>query len=1613
MLHKRFKKFASCLCALLAFTCLLSSVPAGALETGIYAEDIESNTVKATPENIALGKGYTTNVPAAEAYPDSDNELTDGMRAELSAKDANWVGYNTSNLELVVDLGGATFSGVSVGFLYTGAGGGGIYSPMSVKVSYSQDGEIWTSFSEDSGLRDGLNPICVYNYETGIKDAVETRYVKIEATIEYYEHWLFVDEIEIYGELSGQICEKPVIQKNLNAFESIQTGESITLSVEASCTDGGNLSYEWFKDGVSLSWDQPEYTIDDATLADGGTYWVTVTNAKDGYYSTKANSVSCLLTVNEPVEVDPDNLAAGKSYTTNPAPSPTYSDTNPGTKLTDSRIGTLKYNDDFWVGYNNSKLEVVLDLGAVQSFGMVEMNFIKADGTGITIPKHVKVSYSNDASAWTVLSDKDIDFQSTATAAIYRHQCPVSSASGLVDGRYIKIEVNGGNWIFMDEVKVLAGSSIVTPGDEDPIEIDSNNIAYGCSYTSPWPANSSYPDRTGNMLTDGKRGPVYFRAPQWFAFLTYDGTDAGLDDLYVTIDLGSIKSFEQVKAGVLAQAGPAIRNPSHMKVEYSSDNENWTVLADEDTNFPAGDRVNRFVATASAPVSGRYVRVHYVATGWVFVDEIEVLQKADLNEDPNANPDNGKESNLIRGYTNFSLSRTPDINTSSVLTDGLYASTFTNMDPYWAGYKYSGSQNNHVTMEFDLYSPGSISQIVLSSKYDPARKVTIPQNLTLSVANGQGQWIELKTFSNTLPSSASTVKMTWDSMADAFDPVKEGAKTLYVQKLRLEFDIPMSSDTVAIDEVKVIGVYGERSDASEPIFRDETGAYNVALGKPYTATPVTKPNASYVDNGHKLTDGQVATGNYGDPAWIAYHMGDTPLDAGIYKADYRSNTPIKTYTVDLKDIKSIKSISFNTYVDPSAAIADVSTAVSVSVDGETWVPLCRDVSVSGNLPKGIHTYGWNVPKSHENLIKKVFVEDEMIAARYVRVQMDLPGWGFIDEIIVPGYDGQLEGVRLADFGTGSDERNYLTPNEAGGVRDMLLCYNQWGGGFDTESGMYSGTYTPEKLRYMLTYVNDQNQVVDTMFDTVLFLALTTRYGNNFVQGESARADVKDWMWYLDKTFGPGGDVEMLNAAAKQASIDLGDPDYKVNMVIMYPDVRRANFGELDGRVIDYTNEEDQKYAINWWLDEVLERFEAAEHDYVNFTGFYWLHESSKGELHKILYFNEAVHERGYYSYWIPYFASIGCRSGEALGFDGVTYQPNHMFKSPFEVGGYGELVKNGNGLFENFHKQLNYGHMGPEMEMDGRIYNDNFGEYNKWLDYLNAAEEYGYDGPNVHRAWYYADPMIACATSGEPVIRNAYNYSYQLMKGTYTQKDYITASDFPNDPAIGKFMDNGGFDNSGSVGGSTGGGSGSGGGGSVTPKPDDKPDPETPPTGDDNYTWEETDNGYKLKDADGEYVTGWAKVSGKWYYLGADGIRATGWQKVDNKWYYLKSDGVMATGWLKLGNTWYFLNADGVMQTGWLYNGGVWYYLYSWGGMANTSWVQVGNTWYYMRGNGAMMTGWLQQGNTWYYLKDSGAMATGWNWVNAKCYYFSASGKMAANTTVGGYKVDASGAWVK
>jgi hypothetical protein len=78
-----------------------------------------------------------------------------------------------------------------------------------------------------------------------------------------------------------------------------------------------------------------------------------------------------------------------------------------------------------------------------------------------------------------------------------------------------------------------------------------------------------------------------------------------------------------------------------------------------------------------------------------------------------------------------------------------------------------------------------------------------------------------------------------------------------------------------------------------------------------------------------------------------------------------------------------------------------------------------------------------------------------------------------------------------------------------------------------------------------------------------------------------------------------------------------------------------------------------------------------------------------------------------------------------------------------------------------------------------------------------------------------------------------------------------------------------------------------------------------------------------------------------------------------------------------------------------------------------TGWSKTNGTWFYLNTDGTMKTGWLNDGGAWYFLDGSGAMKTGWIQDNGTWYYLNANGSMASNTTIDGYTLDASGAWIK
>ena len=160
-------------------------------------------------------------------------------------------------------------------------------------------------------------------------------------------------------------------------------------------------------------------------------------------------------------------------------------------------------------------------------------------------------------------------------------------------------------------------------------------------------------------------------------------------------------------------------------------------------------------------------------------------------------------------------------------------------------------------------------------------------------------------------------------------------------------------------------------------------------------------------------------------------------------------------------------------------------------------------------------------------------------------------------------------------------------------------------------------------------------------------------------------------------------------------------------------------------------------------------------------------------------------------------------------------------------------------------------------------------------------------------------------------------------------------------------------------------------------------------------TWN-ADGAKSYFDGKGHALTGWQKLSGKWYYFSPSNGKSVRWsQKIGSYWYYFNGASQMQTGWV----TW---NADGAKSyfdgsghalTGWQKLSGKWYYFRPESGKS-VRWSQkIGGHWYYFNGASQMHTGWLTWGNdkTKSYFDGSGHALTGWQKLGGKWYYFNPS----------------------
>ncbi|PWL46400.1 MAG: hypothetical protein DBY45_02575 [Clostridiales bacterium] len=285
--------------------------------------------------NIVKGLKYTTSLKDGGAnaglgdfhddHPDVERvKLTDGYYA-ASWSDSNSVGYHKRTglpVDLTFHLGDKpqTFQQINIGAFSPNANGITIQSNTKIEIKNGA-GDEWHVIC-DAPTAGSLGKDKRFIFAT--EDGKNISATDIRFTLALGSSWLFLDEIEVLRDGDGSTpdstltvpistIQTPAFTTNLETAQSVKDGESLSLSVTATVTDGGTLTYQWYKDNQAISGaTKASYTIDSAKKSDEGSYKVVVTNTKNDVTATATSNV-CAVTVESIVVTPP----ATPVFTTN------------------------------------------------------------------------------------------------------------------------------------------------------------------------------------------------------------------------------------------------------------------------------------------------------------------------------------------------------------------------------------------------------------------------------------------------------------------------------------------------------------------------------------------------------------------------------------------------------------------------------------------------------------------------------------------------------------------------------------------------------------------------------------------------------------------------------------------------------------------------------------------------------------------------------------------------------------------------------------------------------------------------------------------------------------------------------------------------------------------------------------------------------------------------------------------------------------------------------------------------------------------------------------------------------------------------------------------------
>jgi hypothetical protein len=296
------------------------------------------------------------------------------------------------------------------------------------------------------------------------------------------------------------------------------------------------------------------------------------------------------------------------------------------------------------------------------------------------------------------------------------------------------------------------------------------------------------------------------------------------------------------------------------------------------------------------------------------------------------------------------------------------------------------------------------------------------------------------------------------------------------------------------------------------------------------------------------------------------------------------------------------------------------------------------------------------------------------------------------------FSGSCKNFRSAEkMGQPEDKRTDIV--------DLVLIY-------------HGSTHRPDwNVNEMKPYVYTEGKSgFNWLFDGFLFLEIFDKIrGYEWDPGFGHKtADRDQWEWLLNRYFAQDKGPDALEAILDSLSHKGKSPVRKRKVVISIPCPVAGfkDWGEINGKRMDFSKAEDQIEAVRWFTDKVLAKWSSKKYKHILLDGFYWVHEAGGKSYEIISEVKEFLNEKEMKLYWIPYWNADKAESWSSLGFDLAYQQPNYFFNTKVPYQRLEDACR--------FAKQHG---MGMEMEFDNNVANPEIRP--RYYDYIKSFKTNG------------------------------------------------------------------------------------------------------------------------------------------------------------------------------------------------------------------------------------------------------------------------------------------------